>query len=227
MDEVSNKTLATLLVVAIVISLAGTFFAMRGVSQITNIITGAQAGLSPSGTAKVNISELTQITLVQDTVDFGVGYRNATSVAVGEECNLTTNDTAGSGVACWINLTDYDPDPFLLRNTGNNYVNVTINSSNRSNFLDGTVLGGTRRYQFLAKDSDSVYLAGGENGCNTTFALTDWTEFDETEQLFCSNMSPYDAEDEIVVDINISIPAGPTQDKEATVTFTAEKSAQG
>jgi hypothetical protein len=221
MDEVSNKTLATLLVVAIVISLAGTFFAMRGVSQITNIISGAAT--SPTGTAKVNITEVTSISLYQNTVDFGSGYRNATIVDVNSECNLTTN---ASMHACWVNQSAYDPNPFVLENDGNTYVNVTVNSSNVSTFLSGTVLGGTRRYQYVPSDSTTGPFAAAEDGCKVAFSKTDWTEFSETPALICSNMSPYAAEDTFHVDVNISIPAGVIGEKTAVVTFTAMKSLQ-
>ncbi len=234
MDEISNKTLATLLVVAIVISLAGTFFAMRGVSQVTNYISGAQS-LSESGTARVNISELTQITLQQVTVDFGTGYRNASDVDINTECNITTNQTdtadadtdSSANPNCWIATSAFDPDPFLLENTGSNYVNITINSSTADTFLNDTqTLGGTEYYGWVASDSSGGLYPSGENGCNTTFANADWLQFDNTEQLLCGNMSPFSSENEVTIDIQLGITAGLLGEKETSVIFAAEKSAQ-
>jgi len=234
MDEISNKTLATLLVVAIVISLAGTFFAMRGVSQVTNYISGAQTS-SDTGTAKVNISELTTITLVTPEVDFGTGYRNATDVDLNTECNITTNqsspqdaDTATNADAnCWINVTTFAPDPFLLRNDGSNYVNVTINSSTPADFLPGSPTGGTEQYMFVPSDASSGVYVSSENGCNTTaFSITALTTFTGTEQLLCTNMSPFDGEDEFTVDILVGVPAGILGEAEEDVYFYAEKSDQ-
>lgn len=228
MDEVSNKTLATLLVVAIVISLAGTFFAMRGVSQITNIVTGAS--VTPSGTAKVNITELTSIVLTQSLVDFGAGFRNTSVVTVNQECNLTTNDTTLGQIGssdCWINQTEYAPKPFTLENDGNNYVEVSINSSTAVNFLTGTPTAGTQHYLFSPADSNDGFFKPAENGCLVAFTGTEtWTEFSESNQTICTNMSPYTAEDEFNVDINISIPAGILGEKTTSVTFYAIKSAQ-
>lgn len=228
MDEISNKTLATLLVVAIVISLAGTFFAMRGVSQITNIVTGAQS-TGETGQAKVNITEKTEITLTQTIVSFGQGYKNASysSGASTTECNLTTNDTADdvNNTNCWISDGPYNPDPFVLENTGNNYVNVTINSSAVEDFLSGSVTGGTRRYQWAGSDSDAGYFHTAENGCVGTLNDT-WQAFNNGNQLLCTNMSPFPNEDEFNIDINISIPTGIIGNKATDVLFTAQKAMQ-
>ena len=225
MDEVSNRTLATLLIVAIVISVAGMFFAMKGVSQVSNYITGYQT--SPAGTTKVNITEVTAITLINDTVDFGTGYRNATAVDVNTECNLTTNQSTKP--TCWVNITSWAPRPFLLENSGNNYVNITINSSNKTSFLSGAPTGtDARRYQFVPVDAApaTVFAGRGKNGCNVTFSITAWTEFNQSPQLLCTNMSPYDQEDSFYVDINVSVPSGITGSKSTVVTFYAVKSAQ-
>jgi len=222
MDEISNKTLATLLVVAIVISLAGTFFAMRGVSQITNIVSGSAV---TTGTAKVNVTETASITLTQATVSFGTGYRNASAVVVTSECNLTTQQT-NNPPGCWINVTEFAPIPFNLMNDGSVYVNVTINSSNATSFLYGTPTAGIQRYQWTASDADQGQFLGGDDGCVGIMSGTDWTEFNELEQLVCTNMSPYDAGDELKVDVNISIPAGIANNYTATVTFYGIKSMQ-
>jgi hypothetical protein len=228
MDEISNKTLATLLVVAIVISLAGTFFAMRGVSQITNIVTGAQS-TGETGQAKVNITEKTEITLTQTIVSFGQGYKNASYSpgAATTECNLTTNDTAAdvNNTNCWISDSNYDPNPFVLENTGNNYVNVTINSSIVDDFLSGSVTGGTRRYQWAGSDLSSGYFPSAENGCVGTLNDT-WQEFNNGYQPLCTNMSPFSGEDEFNIDINISIPTGVLGSKTTDVLFTAQKAMQ-
>lgn len=230
MDEISNKTLATLLVVAIVISLAGTFFAMRGVSQITNIVTGHQS-LGETGEAKVNITETTEITLTQTLVDFGVGYKNASysSGAATTECNLSTNDTDSdvNNTNCWIADSPYDPDPFVLENTGNNYVNITINSSTADNFLTGSATGGVKRYQWAGSDADEGYFNSPENGCVGTLNAT-WNEFigGGTKEMLCTNMSPFPGEDEFHIDVNISIPTGILGAKTTNVLFTAQKSHQ-
>jgi hypothetical protein len=218
MDEISNKTLATLLVVAIVISLAGTFFAMRGVSQVTNYVSGYQS-LAETGTAKVNITEVTEITLTRNAVDFGKGTRNASAVDDTTACLLTTNTTAMVPANCWEadGGTYSMPHKFVLENTGNTYVAVNINSSNATTFFGGVGTGGTALYQFSGNET------GLENGC--TGALTEaYTAFDATAQTLCTNMSPALATDTFGIDIQIAIPRGITGAKSQDVGFVATKS---
>jgi len=221
MEDISNKTVAMLLVVSLVISLAGTFFAIKGVSQFNDLITGAA---SATGTAKINVTESAIIFLTQSTVDFGAGFRNASAIVVTSECNLTTNQSAPP--ACWINNTAYAPSPFKLRNDGNVYVNITINSSTATSFLTGTPTAGVQRYMWTASDSNEGKFLTSENGCVGTMSGTDWTAFSAVEQMVCTNMSPYLAEDEFNVDINISIPAGIAGNYTTSVYFYGVKSAQ-
>ncbi len=212
MDEISNKTLATLLVVAIGISLAGTFFAMRGVSQVTNLISGAAP--TTDGTARVNITELTEVTLTQLVVDFGEGSRNST-LTNDDDCNLSTEDD-GTVPDCWDNTTDYNPTEFLLENSGNNLVNLTINSSTADTFI---VDGGTKTGASVERYGWKAYTL--ENACSDglTFENDTYLDFDNSAQLLCSNLSGADGEDEIFVDINVSIPAGIAGNKTTSVTF--------
>jgi hypothetical protein len=217
MDEISNKTLATLLVVAIVISLAGTFFAMRGVSQVTNIISGAQ--VQQSGTAQVNITSQTSISLTADTVNFGSGYRNETNLtSINNECNMSSNDAAAPD--CWIVSDSFSPADFVLENDGNRYVAVTINSTAAANYFDTCSLatgidGGEADFAFTGEE-------GAEAGCTTDGTLTDSeTPFDATDQTLCTNMSYIDANDEFNISISIDVPAGPAGECSSTVDFEA------
>lgn len=218
MDEISNKTLATLLVVAIVISLAGTFFAMRGVSQVTNIISGAQTA---TGTAKVNITETNNIILRNETVSFGSGFRNA-SYATTTECNLSTLDDA-TVPTCWINDSTYNPTPFMLENAGNIYVNISINSSTPTQFINGTIIGGTARYGYKV---NYTRFPSSRDGCTagaTAWRRSNFTDFSNTQVMICSNLSYVDSEDRFGVEVNVSIPSGPTGQKTADVVFVAAK----
>jgi hypothetical protein len=225
MDEISNKTLATLLVVAIVISLAGTFFAMRGVSEITNVITGAQVA---TGTAKVNITETVDVTLDNPTVDFGEGYRNVTYLNDVTECNLT------SGVAkpdCWIlSSGTYDPADFWLENTGNVAVNVTINSTASAsvfNACDGSsqIVSGDAAYYWDGKNTTATDNADTFEGCQEV--LTDLVKventFDGSPELICTNLSSADDKDEFNITIRIDVPNGPTGQCDNNVVFTAAR----
>ncbi|MBN1543846.1 hypothetical protein JW898_00110 [Candidatus Woesearchaeota archaeon] len=218
MDEISNKTLATLLVVAIVISLAGTFFAMRGVSQVTNVISGAQTA---SGTAKVNITEQLSISMVENLVDFGAGNR-LTTLAVDSECNLTSADNAVPD--CWNDTgSNYaGVHDFKIMNDGNLNANVTVTSAkDPTEFFttcagSGTILGGTPDYQFKSLASAT------ENGCLSGTVDT-FTSFDKSAQLICTNLTFTDGTDKMNVSIRLQVPAGPAGVCTDAVTFTAAR----
>jgi hypothetical protein len=215
MEEISNKTLATLLVIAVIVSLAGAFFAIRGVSQVTNIISGAQA--QQSGTAQVNITSQTSITLSQNNVNFGSGYRNETNLSsINSECNMSSNDAAAPD--CWIVADSFSPLDFVLENNGNRYVNVTINSTAAANYFDSCTLatgidGGDADFAFTGEE-------GAENGCPGTLTTSE-TSLTGSPQLLCTNMSYINDDDEFNISISIDVPAGPAGVCANTVDFEA------
>ncbi|NQU79865.1 hypothetical protein HQ545_08930 [Candidatus Woesearchaeota archaeon] len=222
MDEISNKTLATLLVVAIVISLTGTFFAMRGVSQVTNIVSGHAVG--GQGTAQVNISQVVEISLVNDAVNFGTGSRNGSVVNSDTECNITSNQTTAP-TNCWQYTSagndNFDAvQPFHLENIGNTFVNLTINSTNYSNYFGDLGTGtGTPRYMWTPSDGNEGTFTQGENGCTASLSTTAWTNFDETEQNVCPRFNFENANDEMFVDILLGINHGMEGVKNENVVF--------
>jgi hypothetical protein len=192
---------------------------MRGVSQVTNIISGAQTA---TGTAKVNITETNSIILRNNTVSFGAGYRNASAIASTDECNLSTTNDA-TVPPCWANDTEYLPRPFMLENNGNIYVNITVNSSTATQFINGTIIGGTARYGYKV---NNTRFPTGRDGCAagaTAWRRSNFTDFTNTQTLICTNLSPTDTEDRFGVEINVSIPSGPTGQKTADVWFVAAK----
>lgn len=70
MNEISNKTLAILIAIAIVVSIAGT---ITFLVKIQPVATGAATGI-----AKVDVTGLVAISLPTNTVDFGTVYQGAT-----------------------------------------------------------------------------------------------------------------------------------------------------
>ncbi|HII72778.1 TPA: hypothetical protein HA265_08535 [Candidatus Woesearchaeota archaeon] len=215
MDEISNKTLATLLVVAIVISLAGTFFAMRGVSTVTNFVSGAAT--STSGQSQVYINQSLSITLRQALVDFGAGYRNLTNLGTpSAECNLTSSAPKPS---CWTTAgSPYAPLDFRLENDGNVFATVTTNSSSGTDFFTGCDLS-----QSITAGDASLEFAGeqaAESGCTGTLQTAN-TTYNNAYQSLCTNLSPSDLTDEINISITLRVPAGPAGNCSKAVSFLA------
>jgi hypothetical protein len=64
----------------------------------------------------------------------------------------------------------------------------------------------------------------GDDGCTGDTNLTeDEIFFDETEQTLCHQFMSDDNQDDLNVSIILRIPAGPSGNKSAVVTFTARK----
>ena len=89
MQQISNKTLTFLLLIAIVVSIAGTIISINRINQLISqapVITAMAA--SPSGTGMVNVSvaALTSITATDTIIQFGSCSPNITYGA-----NLSSN----------------------------------------------------------------------------------------------------------------------------------------
>ena len=106
---VSNNTLASLVVIAIIVAVAGIVTTLNTLSQVG--MTGAA-----TGTANVTVLSFTSLSIIVDNVNFG-------SMNPWE-----SNDTA-----------DSSPPPFELRNDGNVDLNVTVNSTSLWTVLPGNV----------------------------------------------------------------------------------------
>jgi hypothetical protein len=129
-DDINNKTLATLLVIAIIVSIGGTLISLNRLSKFGGYgITGFAA----SGTAKVNLTVTSSsgITVTQ-AIDFGAGYSNAsTSTNCTMESNLSSGarpDTDCKGD--WANFISSSTKQYIIvQDTGNTNGNLTINAS--------------------------------------------------------------------------------------------------
>ena len=132
MDEISNKTLAILLIAAIVISLGGTLISLNRLARIKiPIITGLY-GLPEEAIVQFDISALVQVNFTTDTIDWGSGtvatgygfcVLNSYSASIDANCSTFTPQTAG----------------LVLENIGNK--NVTLNitmQKNAASFITGT-----------------------------------------------------------------------------------------
>ena len=119
MTDISNKTLAILVGIAIVVSIFGILSVPRG--GVT--IIGAAVNTT-TGVANVTINTVTLIRLKNNTVDFGAGFVNTS----GTSCTMESNNTVASrSTACeGFRTTGNNAifDRFVIENAGN--VNVTL-----------------------------------------------------------------------------------------------------
>ncbi len=191
-DKILNFTgVLTLLVV--LGSIATILFATGGISGLTgfNIIN------ETTGTVNVTVSTTVDVALLASNVNFGTGYVSATGNTL---INSTEPNANPNGFS--------SPTSFWLRNDGNVYVNLTINSSKTALNLFTTP---TPSYQYRLENTSLTEWTN--SSCYSTasvdmaFAL-DAQDLSTGEKTVCPNLSYANAggfTDEINVSILIAL----------------------
>ncbi len=139
MAEIGNQSLAFLVLVAMAVSLAGTFATFSLITQperappSTGFITGI---------TNVSIPREADITLKVQLVNFG-------EMSLGDK-NSTSN---------------YDPHPFIIENNGSVFVNVSVNATD----LWTSTPNPTGNYLVNASDENKTGSIGGPDGWATDF----------------------------------------------------------
>ena len=187
MKEIHNKTLATLLIVAIFISLLGTTITLINLKKIQfPFITGL-----PTGIVNVTIASLISISLPVSLVNFGNG-----SAVVSPLTYLNTTATLNPS-------TFNEPGDLIVQNDGNDDANITINGSpiGTASWLPGGSI-----YQYSARNQTS------RNGCLTNSSAakviqTNAADLNATMVIICHNLTFPDSADQVNVSIFLGIPA--------------------
>ena len=201
MADISNKTLAVLLLIAIAISFVG--FLIVGPARI-------RGAYDATGNVSVNITNQTSIILDTATIDFGSGYVTKTS----SSCTLNSTPTGNTSADC----TNFDAptEGFKLRNDGNINVSVDITGSTAASLIGGT----TPTYKFRL-----INVSGEEGACTNT-TVGSFTSFTGSAQTICES-SPNgllytDSTDTVEIQIELTIPNdAATGARTDTITFTA------
>jgi len=219
--DISNKTIMTILAVALIVTVMGTLVSVSKLSSLgtTQLLSGA-ATSSASGTSYINITSATSITNDISTIDFGQGYVNSS----GTNCSMVSdghvNDT-GANCMGFSNVSS----GFLIENTGN--VNVSVNMTCSGNCTAAQFIGGTSpKFKFTVRPNSGRAI-NSEMGtldssasCNNLFGVASyaglnnlWTDVTTTSIGLCGEdyagnytMDFTDSQDAFVVDINVSIP---------------------
>ncbi len=223
MTDISNKALAILVGIAIIVVGIGILSVPKG--GVT--ILGAAVNTT-SGTANVTIQSVTQITLVNNTVDFGTGFVNASDNACILESNSSSkfNSTNGTGsVPCQGFNAPAVSQYFVIENNGNINVTLTINGTfaTARNFLcNSTVVGQnctlfTPEYKFATADHET-------GSCDDVgFVGTSFTRHLNTSpQTVCTNFDFSASSNALRVPVRLAIPRDSIQGARTdSVLFTA------
>lgn len=230
--ELSNRTLALLLVAAIVISIGGTMVNLEKLNRLTGPTGYA---LSAVGNVSLSITETTSIVLTYGEIDFGSGY-------VFADCNNCTMDTAAGGTrdatCClgdWADVGNFD-EGLLIENQGNTYVSLKANYSEAAaDFIGGDSVTPEFDYQFIPEHTANHGSANGDDSassCQTGWNNTGgWTAIvANTQQYACGSGSLFNftseaTKDEVELNFRVVIPENAdTGAKAANVTITAASS---
>jgi hypothetical protein len=139
MEDVSNKTVAILLMVALIISLGGALISLNRLTGARTIgITGLASGDKnvTLGNLSVTVSDITWLNYTQRKCFMGSGY------VLRNKCELnssgSTNGYNASSCSTTFGSTNTCTLPLEIKNIGNNNVTLNITFKNNSAFLQPT-----------------------------------------------------------------------------------------
>jgi len=88
MAEISNKTIAGVLLVSIAVSLVGTLISLSKLSSIGPVRVTLTGSATANGSVFLNVSQSVSINITDSVISFGNGFVNESGTA---PCNITTN----------------------------------------------------------------------------------------------------------------------------------------
>lgn len=205
--EISNQTLAWVVVMAIAVSILGTGISLFKLGE--SGITG-HATANATGNASVTISSVTALTFDVAAVNFGSGSVNMAY----QTCNLTANDSTYGNLTAegceGFNTGAGQVYPLILENAGNTYLNVTLNFSGDNTTFPGSGIGSA--FMFAISNNES-------GTCKSGLSNTSWTNVPAlTLQNICQNMSWMPSEDTIKIGLHVRIPQSASGLKEVNIT---------
>lgn len=136
--EMSNRTIAILLIATIVVYLGGTFISLNRLAGYEYTPTGLATD-DQSGNVSVTIASTTSITWVISAIHWGSGYVNTSC----NNCTMQVNSTDSLGGtsetfddSCCLGNFNKTNESLLLRNNGNVDVSLMMNiSSNHTDWF--------------------------------------------------------------------------------------------
>ena len=210
--EISNKTLAWLVMATIIVSIGGTIISLNKLEQgIAGYATS-----NATGTASVTVSTQTVLRFAAGTssMDFGTG--SADSSSGNHTCNMSVNGSTGLNTnqfGCNGFNSAVTGGAFVLENAGTTLMNVTLNfSSNASTFIGGV------NYAPLLQYAISENETGSCGAINAT--LMGWTSVVQQAVIpICTNLNFSDTRDSLMIGIKIAVPEdAPTGAKQLNIT---------
>ena len=205
MADMSNKSLALLLVAAIVISLGGTLVMLNQMA-----LTGITGMAQDYGEVNLTITSNASCE-VEDSVEFGTNVSIIADIDTDSNNGAVGfNDCSGSSALC---------RGLVINNTGNVRLNISYNSSvNGTGFLGG---GSTvAQFRYMIDETEEE----GADGCVAPGSAT-WANVPlATDSLICDDLNFSDDRDEITVEFQVNItPVTPQGLKTAIINVSCQE----
>jgi hypothetical protein len=206
--DISNKTLAVLLVLAIIVSVGGAMINITKLSELARVVPAISmiTGFGTTGEVNVSVLTLASLNLTQDKVDFGVGY--VSTGYTGAELNSSNYTIPAS----WTESGNtFNPMDLQIENIGTVDIFVNVSSDKTAQQFIG---GNSPDFRFSAQNEES-------NSC--VDKLANETSITTTSPYeVCKNLTKFTASNLINVSIIIFVPEDAIpENKTATLTFSA------
>ncbi|MBI4981004.1 hypothetical protein HZC30_05620 [Candidatus Woesearchaeota archaeon] len=239
MEDVSNKTIVALLAIALVVTVVGTIVSVSKLGDMGGkyaVLSGA--AVTDTGTTTLNLAGSVSIQMVDNAINFGNGYYNASCTGGYSDLNTTVTSistgTPGtkSGTMtsyCWINTTafgTYDAHHILNNGTTTFSLNISTTTTDAEAFLcggSGSCPSSAARVktQFYSTEGGLATCSSGVNNSLVDFLTYDGAGDFPVYQL-CGVYNFGDDRDESVVDYKLIVPFdAPSGAKTLTTTYTA------
>ena len=187
--DISNRTLATLVILAITISIIGILVSLSGVPIMGGISGGA------TGITNLTIGNYTCIQFFTNSTAY-----NYSITDFGSGWTYPQND----------NTTDDSPTPFVLENCGNVGLNVSINATDLWDVSNPTGNFTYKLINMTGTSPDSEAVARTFDNCTQIALVVNpyaWRSMPgSSQEQICWNMSWENTKDCFRCDINVIIP---------------------
>ncbi len=215
MREISNKTLAILLIATIAVSLGGTLLSLGKLQKIQLATITGYDTLTQEGSVEATVTSNTAINFTTNTVSFGTG-------TVTSGCNNCTMHTPSvTDSTCCSGFTA-PASGLVLENVGNRNASINLNfSQDAASFIGGS--SPLLQMNLTEGEAGSCINASGTetSGINVTWNHT-FADVKTDDPQICEIFRPGLANDELSIDIKVKIPDNSeTGLRNATVTATA------
>ena len=183
--EISNRTIAILLVATLAVYLGGTFISLNRLGRMGYVSTGLATSEADTGNVTLRIASQTAIAWQSSTIEWGSGYVDGSCSNCTMHVNTSSNRVGapndGFDRTCCVSF-NWSNESLLLKNTGNQVVSLQLNVTNNHTNWFGTdalpagflmkIVPVAFRSHYLngtGPDTDTLNSCAGTNVGNTSW----------------------------------------------------------